>query len=207
MAIVHGQRECLRICAFFLTSHSYPRTNQAVYIFKKALFLLHGVFLRFSSHAAARDTTPDGIIPIPDTSSLPVFSDNVLPSILVHLGIIDLSHSSFPSLTSQFRPADNLDALLQPSPTPTADDMKLWKSQSYRDGPVLTESEAYVLRASAIDACEQIIAEAHKAIGQEYEWLRKLTLPELDGWLWAGAKDRQDYRELGRFVLRDTPYF
>ncbi|KAF8518733.1 hypothetical protein JB92DRAFT_3141917 [Gautieria morchelliformis] len=177
--------------------------GKPVYIFKKALFLLHGIALRFSSRAAAKDSGSDGSIPVPDTSSLPVFSDNVLPSILIHLGIIDLSQCTSPRITGQFKRADHLDALLQPQPTVSAGMMKMQKIRG--DGPVLTEAEAYILRASAIEACEVIVEEARNATG--CGWLRKLTLPELDGWLWAGAKDRADYRELGRFVLRDTAYF
>jgi hypothetical protein len=167
------------------------------------LFLIHGIYQRFSSRTEAKDTS----IPVPDTSSLPVFSDNVLPSILVHLGIIDLSHSTSPSLTRQFRPADNLTALLQLPSTVSPDEIKRWKLQPPKDGPVLTETDAYILRASAIDACEQIVEEAHKAVGEDCDWLRRLTLTELDGWLWSGAKDRLDYRKLERFVLRDTAYF
>lgn len=153
------------------------------------------------------EDTSSGSIPVPDTSCLPVFSDNALPSILVHLGIIDLSHSTSPLLTRQFRQADNLDALLQSPPSVSHDEMKRWKLQPPKDGPVLTESDAYIIRASAIDACEQIVEEAHKAVREDCDWLRTLTLTELDGWLWAGAKDRLDYRELARFVLRDTAYF
>jgi hypothetical protein len=180
-----------------------PWDDAAVYIFKKALFLLHGIALRFSSRADAKDTSSGGSIPTPDTSSLPVFSDNVLPSILVHLGIIDLSQCTSPRLARQFKPADNLDALLQPPPALSAGVTKMQKMP--RDGPALTEAEAYILRAAAIEACEEIVEEAHKAT--DCGWSRTLRLPELDGWLWAGAKDRPDYRELGRFVLRDTAYF
>jgi len=76
-----------------------------------------------------------------------------------------------------------------------------------KEGPVLKEEDAYILRACAIDACELIVEKAHKATEEGSEWLRKITLPELDAWIWAGAKDRKDYRDLERFVLRDTVYF
>jgi hypothetical protein len=48
--------------------------------------MIHLVNLRFSS-------SPHDFV-VPDTSQLPVFSDNVLPSMLVHLGIIDLSSAT-----------------------------------------------------------------------------------------------------------------
>ncbi|KAF8588691.1 hypothetical protein K439DRAFT_1405938 [Ramaria rubella] len=177
--------------------------GQPVYIFKKALFLLHGISERFSSSADGAGSLSRTVIPFLDTSNLPVFADNVLPSILVHLGIIDVSRLSLPEA---FGPSDNLNALLS-LPTFTTDELKMTTRRPLKDGPTVTESDAYILRAAAVDACEQIVEEAHKATGKDDDWLRTMTLPNLDGWLWAGAKDRPDYRELGRFVLRDTAYF
>ena len=77
-------------------------------------------------------------------------------------------------------------------------------------GPLLTVEQAYVLRAAAIDACELIVARARTLdVGGEVglEWVREITLPELDAWIWAVAKDRPDYRKLERFALRNTAYF
>ena len=45
------------------------------------------------------------------------------------------------------------------------------------------------------------------AVGRGPAWLKDLTLPDLNIWLWAVAKDRPDYRALPRFVLRNTPFF
>ena len=82
-----------------------------------------------------------------------------------------------------------------------------------KDGPTLTEEQACRLRAAAVDACEMIVEAAHELAvgkdhdGQSLEWMRDITLPDIDLWIWAVAKDRPDYRALERFVLRDTIMF
>ncbi|KIJ67591.1 hypothetical protein HYDPIDRAFT_108450 [Hydnomerulius pinastri MD-312] len=185
-----------------------------VYCFKKALFLIHAVTLRFgttSSHSSG--------FPLPDTSQVPVFTDNVLPSLLVHLGVLDLSDSRDTGLQKIFPDAENvakIDALLAlPEDTPITSssatpDAKP-KKVPPKEGPVLTSDQAYVLRAAAVDACEKIIAYARSldegSLSEDQKWIKDITLPQLDMWLWAVAKDRTDYRELERFVLRDTVFF
>lgn len=167
--------------------------GQPVYIFKKALFLLHGIQQRFSK---------EGSIPIPDSSHLPIFSDNVIPSMLVHLGIINLSRANLSPLSERFKVHSDLSNLLD-----TGLSGNKMKGHVPREGPVLTESDAYILRASAIGACDIMAEEARKIEGDDFAWLRNITLPEIDAWLWAGGKDRPDYRELERFVLRNTAFF
>jgi len=79
-----------------------------------------------------------------------------------------------------------------------------------KDGPVLTSDQAYILRAAAIDACELIVEAARSSDASDSlspECTRELTLPDLDLWIWAVAKDRFDYRNLARFVQRDTVFF
>jgi len=182
----------------------------AVYCFKKALFLVHAIVIRFESS----NRLP---CQIPDTSQIPVFSDNVLPSILVHLGVIDLSRSTAYGLNTKFPGAADgarLNSLLglpplpsQISHTPTGTKPKI----PLKEGPILTKEQSYILRAAALDACERIVEVARSlaedALPMEQYWIKSITLPELDLWLWAVAKDRTDYRELERFVQRDTVFF
>jgi hypothetical protein len=167
----------------------------------------------------------------------------VLPSILIHLGVIDLSTAA-PALASLFpaataaapsdadadRPAHTLSttALLlarAAAPETTAPPARIGNGKGEEraaaaatattrvpipvDGPTPTPAQAYVLRAAAIEACERIVAHAHAmgAAGRGAPWLKHLTLPDLDIWLWAIAKDRPDYRALPRFALRNTPFF
>ncbi|KAI0093332.1 hypothetical protein BDY19DRAFT_923303 [Irpex rosettiformis] len=182
--------------------------GQPIYCFKKAMLTLHAIALRFGS-------SPTPPFPIPRTDNLPIFSDNVIPSLLIHLGVIDLSTSK-PSLGvgSLFQEAnrkETLDALLALPPPPPV--MKL--TSIPKEGPLLTPPQAFTLRACAIDACELIVETAHnlsdeELVGpdnQDLSWLKKITLPEVDAWLWAVAKDRADYRALERFALRGTTYF
>jgi hypothetical protein len=177
--------------------------STAIYCFKKALFLIHAINIRFGSLSPPP-------FPIPDTSHLPIFSDNVLPSLLVHLRVIDLSSSSLSSVfpNSVSKSEESLEALLGP-PLP----YEHGKKQSYEVGPVVTTDQSYTLRASAIDACE-LIVEAARTLdvnsfgeGENLSWINEITLPELDMWIWAVAKDRPDYRALPRFAFKDTVYF
>ncbi|KAF5389365.1 hypothetical protein D9757_004379 [Collybiopsis confluens] len=169
--------------------------GRPVYLFKKALFLAHAITIRFGSL-----TSPP--FPIPDTSQLPVFSDNVLPSLLVHLGVIELSSSSlFQSIFAEAGFEQKVIALLAEPTSETYVD----KATLPTEGPCLTTDKACILRAAAVDACEMIIEHAHET--DEPEWLKDIRLPELDMWLWSVAKDRADYRKLERFVLRDTVFF
>lgn len=155
-----------------------------------------------------------------------MFADNVLPSILIHLGVIDLSSTTsctlalanlFPAIdgaaaaaTASVPAADPALRLLAAAPEPRAQArMAEEVVVPVVNGPMLTPAQSYVLRAAAIEACERIVSHAHAmgAAGRGAPWLKDLTLPDLDNWLWAVAKDRPDYRALPRFVLRNTPFF
>lgn len=148
--------------------------------------------------------------PIPNTSRIPVFTDNVLPSMLIHLGVIDLS--SAPLLSSIFPAANSPEkwhALLAEAPPKSDADKDA--NIILTEGPVLTAKQSYILRAAAIDACELIVDTARsldkETLAPDVEWIQDITLPQLDMWLWGVAKDRPDYRKLERFVLRDTVFF
>ncbi|TDL24184.1 hypothetical protein BD410DRAFT_745504 [Rickenella mellea] len=185
--------------------------GEPVYVFKKALFLIHAINIRFGSVSPSSSQS----VPIPDTSSLPVFSDNVLPSILIHLGVLDITAA--PKLAGVFPDANkHLDALLAEarSNEPGAEvvaQMPAHKPLPPSEGPALSTEQAYILRAAAIDACEMIVEIARSsdpvALGAGNEWIKTIALPDLDMWLWAVAKDRPDYRKLERFVLRNTVMF
>ncbi|KAH9061215.1 hypothetical protein EDB87DRAFT_1610604 [Lactarius vividus] len=181
------------------------RRRLAIYCFKKALFLINGVSVRFG----AKDPSP---FPVPQTSHLPVFTDNVLPSILIHFGIVDLSTAAPPALAALFPGAgaddSTLAALFAAAPEPALSPVAK-KSVLPVDGPTLTPAQSYVLRAAAVEACERILlhARAMNAAGRGAPWFADITLPDLDNWLWAVAKDRADYRALPRFALRNTLFF
>jgi hypothetical protein len=175
----------------------------AIYCFKKALFLINAIVTRFGARRE-KDPSRPSPFPILHTSHLPVLADNVLPSILIHLGVIDLSTAADPALSL-------LAAAPEQQPPSSA---RMTKADpviitSFDEGPVLTQAQSYVLRAAAIEACERTVSHAHamSAAGRGAAWLKDVTLPDLDIWLWTVAKDRPDYRALPRFVLRNTPFF
>ncbi|KAF8606251.1 hypothetical protein BDV93DRAFT_604748 [Ceratobasidium sp. AG-I] len=179
--------------------------GQPVYLFKKALFLIHAIALKYGN-------TPGGAVPVPDTSKLPVFSDNVLPSMLVYLGILDLSQGPL-SLREAFPNAgtpETLETILQ-APTPQTSSTEAGrpaKGSPSLDGPALSARDAYILRAAAVDACDLIVQAAQQnAKDDDASWRKEMTLPQLDGWLWAVAKDRKDYRNLPRFAERGTVFY
>jgi len=197
MAVVDGQGRSLypgHLLCFPDIRSDRHRPCTAIYIFKKALLMIHLVNLRFSS-------SPHDFV-VPDTSQLPIFSDNVVPSMFVHLGIIDLSSATL-GLDRLFFDID-ADALLQP----VASVEETTKSVP-KEGPALTSEQSYILRAAAIYACEVVVNTAQSLAITDHNlvWVNSITLPELDAWLWAGAKDRVDYRRLGRFSLTNTEFF
>ncbi|KAG8911915.1 hypothetical protein FRC00_005587 [Tulasnella sp. 408] len=161
-----------------------------VYVLKKALLFIHAIVFQFAPSKA-------------ETSTLPVFSDNVLPSMLVYRGVIDLSECTAGFLKGIFLDSkDQLNAFLSSGPVPSEGAGA--NKAPPKEGPHLSKEEAYVLRASAVDACELVVGAAQVIEVPEDEekqaWLRNIKLPQLDGWLWAVAKDRLDYRSVERFV-------
>ncbi|KAF8836425.1 hypothetical protein BDN67DRAFT_332911 [Paxillus ammoniavirescens] len=200
------------VCAFPAFQDMAVVNDTPVYCFKKALFLIHAVTLRFGSSSPPP-------FPLPDTTQAPVFTDNVLPSMLVHLGVLDLSKAKDVALRGIFSDVTNdarINALLAvPNETQgigsTAEPGTKSKTAPPKGGPTLTAGQAYILRAAAVDACEKIIGYTRSldsaSLSDDQKWVKDITLPQLDMWLWAVAKDRPDYRELERFVLRDTVFF
>ncbi|GAA5859445.1 hypothetical protein JCM1840_004620 [Sporobolomyces johnsonii] len=151
--------------------------GEPVYLFKKALWLLTIITLRFSS-----DTASPPPFPLPKIEDLPVFADNVLPTLLVHLNILTLASSTDPALSS----------LSLSSATP----------------PLLSSTSATRLRAAALDACASIVRRAH-ALGEHHEgreWLETWTEQQLDGWLWGLGK-RDEFRSVERVAERGTVYY
>lgn len=178
-----------------------------MYCFKKALFLLFAIETRFGSSNSHS-------IPIPQTASLPVYTDNVLPSMLVHLGILNLTAApgSLPTLF-KLKDTDKLLAGAQAKP----DVIARLPKEPPKAGPAVTIEESYILRAAAVDACEAMVVIARnldddafsgvKIPAELINSVRNITTRELDLWLWGVAKDRSDYRALERFSLMDTVMF
>jgi len=190
-----------------MTQVSLTTLITAVYCFKKALFLIHAIRIRFGSISPPP-------FPIPSTQDSPIFADNVIPSMLIHLGVLDLSHA--PGLNTLFPGANSeksLQSLLGPAPKARVD-QQITLHTTIKEGPSLSNAQAFKLRAAAIDACEMIVSQARSLSVSEPEekqelpaWIREITLQDLDMWLWSIAKDRPDYRALERYAQRDTVFY
>ena len=166
---------------------------QGIYVFKKAFFLIRALSKRFA-------TVSPLPFPIPNTDNIPVMADNVVPSMLIHLGVINLqaAHRITFQTMFQLRDRDSLLAL------PIASSSDVEPSES----PLVSAAEAYILRAAAIDACERIVGSARRLRAPaDLDWIKNITIPGLDMWLWGIAKDRKDYRSLPRFGERGTHYY
>ncbi|BGP32088.1 hypothetical protein JCM10296v2_003867 [Rhodotorula toruloides] len=150
--------------------------EQPVFIVKKALWLVTVVSLAF------RTREPSEVpFKVPDISGFPVFADNVLPTLLIQLGILDLSASSDAALRS----------------------LSLSDSASL----FLSSASATRLRAASVVACSAIVQRAHEfATGTGKEWLASWTEQELDGWLWNEGK-RADRREVERISEKGSVYY
>jgi len=171
--------------------------GQPVYIFKKALFLLHSLYLRFSRLSPSP-------IPLPSTADLPAFADNVLPSMLVHLGIIPVSSATDAGLRRVFENVDS-SALVELPKAEEESRPQETLSQPPNPGPTLSPSQVTTLRAAALTACDDIVFRAREQ-GIDLGGA-EMTAVGLDGWLWSAAKKRGDWRALGRFVEQEPGVF
>ena len=154
--------------------------QQPVYVLKKAFFLLYSLYARFSTKSSFPHK-------LPDPKWLPMFVDNVIPTMIKHFGILDYSQSNIPVLQAW---AESSGAAQQDGAGVT-------------EGPTFTREEAYRVRAASLDAGRAVVERA-QALGSEVPWLASLTEADLDGYLWAVAKDEPALRRVPRLVERQT---
>jgi hypothetical protein len=165
-------------------------SNPATYCFKKALCLIYAIKVRFGQ----RSPPP---LPIPSTLDIPAFADNALASLLIRLGIIDVSESS---ALSQLFPDVNVDDLTSfLNATPSQPDPVI-----HQKNVVITTEQSYTMRAAAVEACENIVdlikQSTWESEGSERD--ESITPPEFSAWLGSLAEDREGMMS---FVLKDTP--
>lgn len=175
--------------------------SAAIYLFKKALILVHTVSLRFAPAGAA------SAFPCPDTTALlPVFSDNVIPSLLLSSGLVTLPADS-PILAAFPR--------IEPGPTNALLKAKTDRAASKQTpaplgGPVLTVQQATLLRAAAVFACERLAEFARAGGVDEVDgcaWVKDdVTATGVDGYVWAGGKAKPEWRKIERFVCDSIFY-
>ncbi|WFD29090.1 hypothetical protein MSPP1_000095 [Malassezia sp. CBS 17886] len=152
------------------------------YVMKKALYLVHALREKVAQ-------SPAGELPSAaaqmgahwqskDAAALPMFIDNVIPTMLLYQRVLDMSSS-------------DVSALHAWSPDASA--------------PVLSGADAYRVRAGALTAGAQIVARAHACAktDEARAWLASLTEVGLDGYLWSSAKEPA-LRAIPRLAERGT---
>lgn len=123
--------------------------TQPVYLYKKAFFLLEAFARRLSAAGA------------PSTACLPMFVDNVLPTVLVHARVLDLSSAS--------------PALRKWGADPDAKG-----EEKNQPGPQLRKEDAYAVRAAALDAGTQMVKRAKELAEEEGRgWMASMTEADL----------------------------
>ncbi|KDN37653.1 hypothetical protein K437DRAFT_259708 [Tilletiaria anomala UBC 951] len=158
--------------------------KQPVYLFKKAFFFVYSIHARFAGNSSFP-------VRLPSVNDLPMFVDNVIPTMIKHFGMIDISESSSAALQQWANPSTK--------PTSSANGVE--------EGPELSHDEAYRVRAAALDAGVAITARAKElaqAEPERYGWMSTMVEVDVDGYLWAVAKDDQALRKVPRLVEKQT---
>lgn len=152
--------------------------GKSVYVFKKIQLLVLDLHTRFST------SHPD-LFSFHDIDKLSIFADNVIPTMLHHLNILPLTNSS--DTTS--RQATILNGL----------------QEDLRTGRETTTERSFIFRAAAVDACE-IIVQIAKDMSDVPPFIKNMTAPELDAYLWQIAK-KGATRDVVRFCDPNTVFF
>ncbi|KAL9933701.1 hypothetical protein V8E36_007359 [Tilletia maclaganii] len=162
--------------------------GQSVYLFKKAFFLLYALRARLPKISSD--------LQVPDPSSLPMFVDNVIPTMIVHFKILQFGPSAPPALRQWAAEAQSDGPAAEATST----------GQGPREGPVLSKEDAYRVRAAALDAGAAIVARIPALVTSEpgLAWLSKVSEVDIDGYLWTVAKDDAALRKIPRLVEKGT---
>ncbi|TKY88919.1 hypothetical protein EX895_002160 [Sporisorium graminicola] len=171
----------------FRDTHHIQPIDTDVYVFKRIFFLLHSLYVKFGQH-------PD--LYIPNTfQTLPMFVDNVLPTLCVWLHLFDQPappapdsmHTLYHWMAHSHQHADLARDVLESMP-------------NNMPGPTLSPDETYALRAATLNLGAALVERAKVLAKQDgLEWLHRLNEVDLDGYLWAVAKDDPALRKVPRF--------
>jgi hypothetical protein len=152
--------------------------DEPVYLFKKVQLLCMDLYKRFSLK------NPE-LFNFFDIGECPIFSDNVIPTILHHLNIIPLSVPD--DATARQR------AIIE------------GLKEDLRTGRETSLQRSFCFRAAAVDVCEIIVRNARGFEGGR-EWVREMTAEQVDAYLWQIAKE-DGMRDVIRFCDTNTVFF
>lgn len=168
---------------------TFMEGDHGVHLWKKAYFLLHAL-----RGLLARPALPPALVHLREhykvhrPAPLPMFVDNVVPTMLATLGILSFADCPEPALrTWQAVPQEGADKV---------------------DGPRLSRDAAYRVRAAALAAGAQIVEMAHEMArtSPDKAWLATMTEEQLDAYLWSRAKDPA-FRCVPRLSERGTKMY
>lgn len=161
--------------------------DRHLHLWKKAYFLLHTLrgFLErpaLPPALAHLRTYYEAHTPAP----LPMFVDNVVPTMLATFRILSFVDCPEPALRHW-----------QPEP-----------QEGHLQGPCLSRDAAYRVRAAALAAGAQIVEVAHDMAraSPDKAWLAAMTEEQLDAYLWSRAKDPA-FRCVPRLCERGTKMY
>ncbi|SJX64660.1 uncharacterized protein SRS1_15476 [Sporisorium reilianum f. sp. reilianum] len=179
--------------AEFRDTHHLPGPNKDVFLFKRIFFLLHSLHLKFGAREDFH---------IPDTMRvLPMFVDNVLPTMCVWFELLSVPATAPAGMETLY------DWMASAHQHGDLDRAKLEGMQKNTEGPKLTVDEAYAVRAATLNVGSVVVDRARVlAKEQGRGWLEQLNEVDLDGYLWAVAKDDAALRKVPRFRF-DTVHF
>ncbi|KAH6914105.1 hypothetical protein BKA70DRAFT_1260467 [Coprinopsis sp. MPI-PUGE-AT-0042] len=168
---------------------SYMVDDTPIYIYSKAIYLLVTIHARFASISPPP-------FPVPQIADLPAASTCLEPSLLVHLGVIDLSQSSklpglWPSPQSM---VDILEGSSRARPS---------EQGQQEEGPEGTAEQAYILRAAGILAIDTMV----KVIKEMDTGKQGVTPYKMLGWLQGTLKEYAGHTGMKALVYRDTNQF
>lgn len=133
----------------------------------------------------------------PSLNNLPALADDILPSILVHLGILDLSECTIPALRALSSSANGPQSSLLASAPESAE-----PSGSEVEEVILSSEASIIIRAAAITAVDEVVARATRGEADDGSWKTKVTSAGLSAWFSGTVQERLDYRALPRYVVK-----
>lgn len=131
-------------------------------------------------------------------TNLPISADGVKSTLLIHLGIINISQA--PALKTMWAvPSDDAvrGLLMQPGEKSTECSL-VHIDQS------ITNLQAFCLRAATVIAADQIAEVANNGLGASFPMV---TPRKIDAWFQGIFKERPDYKALSGMVLQDNVFF
>ena len=151
--------------------------SRPVYIYKKAFFLLFALYQRLDPRSPCAGTDKSTQKTVPSAHVIPMFIDNVLCTMLVHLGIVDLSECTVDTLRKWASSSSEFRSRVQGKSKEELDAIP-----KHVDGPRVTAQEAYTVRAAALDSGKIMLERVKELkVKEGFEWLAEVDEADIGG--------------------------